>query len=112
MTPDRAEDSGVRVRVRGRELSLGLTEEQAVRAKALASRILHEPFTKRVWSELAFFLLSSALAGVGLLFVSVTGVAGLILAITFFGLAVLALVAAERPWHRRPRARSGPDHAR
>ena len=91
MTPEQAEDSGVRVRVRGRELSLGLSEEQAVRAKALASRILHEPFTKRVWSELAFFLLSSALAGVGLLFVSVTGVAGLILAITFFGLAVLAL---------------------
>jgi signal transduction histidine kinase len=91
VTPEQADDSGVRVRVRGRELSLGLSDEQAVRGKALASRILHEPFTKRVWSELAFFLLSSALAGVGLLFVSVTGVAGLILAITFFGLAVLAL---------------------
>ena len=75
----------------GRELSLALTEEQADRARALARRILHEPFTKRVWSELAFFLLSSALAGVGLLFVSATMVTGLILAITFFGLAVLAL---------------------
>jgi signal transduction histidine kinase len=91
VTPEQADDSGVRVRIRGREMSLGLSEEQAVRAKALSSRILHEPFTKRVWSELAFFLLSSALAGVGLLFVSITGVAGLILAITFFGLAVLAL---------------------
>ena len=91
MTPDQSEDSGVRVRIRGRELSLGLTEEQADRARALARRILHEPFTKRVWSELAFFLLSSALAGVGLLFVSATMVTGLILAITFFGLAVLAL---------------------
>jgi signal transduction histidine kinase len=91
VTPDQAEDSGVRVRIRGREMSLGLSEEQAERAKVLARRILHEPFTKRVWSELAFFLLSSALAGVGLLFVFSTMAAGLILAITFFGLAVLAL---------------------
>jgi signal transduction histidine kinase len=91
VTPDRAEDNGVRVRIRGREMSLGFSEEQAERAKALARRILHEPFTKRVWSELAFFLLSSALAGVGLLFVFSTMAAGLILAITFFGLAVLAL---------------------
>ncbi len=91
MTPDQDEDSGVRVRVRGREMSLALSEEQAERAKILARRILHEPFTKRVWSELAFFLLSSALAGVGLLFVFSTMAAGLVLAITFFGLAVLAL---------------------
>ncbi len=91
MTPDQSEDSGVRVRIRGREMSLALSEEQAERARVLAHGILHEPFTKRVWSELAFFLLSSALAGVGLLFVSFTMAAGLILAITFFGLAVLAL---------------------
>ncbi len=91
MTPDQDEDSGVRVRVRGREMSLAVSEEQAERARVLARRILHEPFTKRVWSELAFFLLSSALAGVGLLFVFSTMAAGLILAITFFGLAVLAL---------------------
>ncbi len=91
VTPDQPEDSSVRVRIRGRELSLAMTEEQAVRARQLAHHVLHEPFTKRVWSELAFFLLSSALAGAGLRFVAVTMVAGLILAITFFGLAVLAL---------------------
>jgi signal transduction histidine kinase len=91
VTPDQPDDSSVRVRIRGRELSLAMTEEQAVRARELARRVLHEPFTKRVWSELAFFLLSSALAGAGLLFVASTMAAGLILAITFFGLAVLAL---------------------
>jgi signal transduction histidine kinase len=91
VTPEQADDSGVRVRIRGREVGLALSEEQAERVRVLARRILHEPFTKRVWSELAFFLLSSALAGVGLFFVSVTMAAGLILAITFFGLAVLAL---------------------
>ena len=91
MTPDQTEETGVRVRIRGRELSLAMTEEQTLRARELARTVLHEPFTKRVWSELAFFLLSSALAGAGLLFVAATMAGGLILAITFFGLAVLAL---------------------
>ena len=31
MTAEQSEDSGVRVRIRGRELSLAMTEEQAVR---------------------------------------------------------------------------------
>ena len=54
-------------------------------------RILREPFTKRPWTELAFFLVSGGLAALGLAFVGVTMVAGVVLAITFFGLAVLAL---------------------
>ena len=88
--PEHTEDSSVRVRIRGRELSLAVTEEQADRIKVLAQRIVHEPFTMRVWSELAFFLLSSALAAVGVWVVAVLGFAGLVLAITFFGLALLA----------------------
>jgi signal transduction histidine kinase len=91
VTPEQGEDSSVRVRFRGRELSLALTEEQTHRAKAVARTILHEPFTKRVWNELGFFLLGSALAGVALAFIALGMFAGLILAITFFGLAVLAL---------------------
>jgi len=91
VTADESEDSGVRVRIRGRELSLAMTEEQALRLKGIARTALHEPFTRRVWAELGFFLLGSALAGVGLFFVAWTMVAGIILAITFFGLAVLAL---------------------
>jgi signal transduction histidine kinase len=91
VTADESEDSSVRVRIRGRELSLAMTEAQALRMKAIARTVLHEPFTKRVWAELGFFLLGSALAGVGLFFVAWTMAAGIILAITFFGLAVLAL---------------------
>ncbi len=90
VAPDQTDDSGVRVRIRGRELSLAMTEDQVVRLKAVVQHIVHEPFTKRVWSELAFFLLGSALAGVGLAFVAMTMFAGLVLAITFFGLALLA----------------------
>ena len=86
-----AEDTGVHVRIGGKELSLAISEEHALRLKALAQQILREPFTKRPWAELAFFLVSGGLAGLGLAFVSVTMVAGVVLAITFFGLALLAL---------------------
>jgi signal transduction histidine kinase len=60
-------------------------------AKDLARRVLREPFTKRPWAELAFYLVSGGLAGVGLGFVGLTMVTGVALAVTFFGLAILAL---------------------
>jgi signal transduction histidine kinase len=88
---DRAEDSEVRMRVMGREVSLVVSEQQAMRIRSVARRIWHEPFSRRVWAELAFFLVSGGLAGVGLVFVGVTMVAGIALAVTFFGLAILAL---------------------
>ena len=86
-----AEDTGVHVRIGGKELSLAISEEHALRLKALAQQILREPFTKRPWAEPVFFLVSGGLAGLGLAFVGVTMVAGVVLAITFFGLALLAL---------------------
>ncbi len=86
-----AEDSEVRVRLMGREISLALSEEQALHIRSVARRILHEPFTSRVWRELAFFVVSGGLAVAGLAFVGFTMAAGLVLAITFFGLAILAL---------------------
>jgi signal transduction histidine kinase len=86
-----AKDSEVRVRVRGRELSLGFNEEQAERARSIARTVLHEPFTKRVWAELAYFVLASALAAAGFVVVAWSMAAGIVLAITFFGLAILVL---------------------
>jgi signal transduction histidine kinase len=91
MMVEQVEESGVRVRMMGREMSLALSEEQAARIKAVAQRIWHEPFSRRTWSDLAFYLVSGALACVGLAFVGITMGAGLVLAITFFGLAILAL---------------------
>ena len=88
---ERADDTGVHVRIGTRELSLALSEEHVIALKSLAERIGREPFTKRPWSELAFFLVSGGLAGIGLAFVGFTMVAGVVLAITFFGLALLAL---------------------
>jgi signal transduction histidine kinase len=88
---EQAGDTGVHVRIRGKELSLAISEEHAVFLKSLTQRIGREPFTKRPWSELAFFLVSGGLAGIGLAFVGFTMFAGVVLAITFFGLALLAL---------------------
>ncbi|HEX3332899.1 MAG TPA: sensor domain-containing protein, partial [Acidimicrobiales bacterium] len=71
--------------------SLTITEEQVGQMKELARVVVREPFTKRPWMELAFFLVSGGLAGVGLALVGATMLVGVVLAITFFGLAVLAL---------------------
>jgi signal transduction histidine kinase len=84
-----SKDSGVRVRLRGRELSFGFNEEHAEQARNFARTVLREPFTKRVWAELAYFLLASALVGVAFAVVWYTMAIGVILAITFFGLAIL-----------------------
>jgi signal transduction histidine kinase len=77
--------------VRGKEMSLSLTEEQVAQVRALARRVWREPFTARPWSELGYFLLSGGLAALGLAFIGVTMVLGAALAVTFFGLALLAI---------------------
>ena len=90
-TAEPPEGNGVRVRVGGREMSLAISEEHALRARALLNRVAREPFTKRVWAELAYFVVAGALTGVGLAFVALTMATGIVLAITFVGLAVLVL---------------------
>ena len=72
-------------------MSVAITEEQVEAVKGIARRILREPFTRRPWAELAFYLVSGGLAAVGLAFVGATMATGVVLAITFVGLAVLAL---------------------
>jgi signal transduction histidine kinase len=72
-------------------VALPITEDQVERLKELAQRVLREPFTRRPWMELAFFLVSGGLAVVGLAFIGVTMFLGVVLCITFFGLAFLGL---------------------
>lgn len=91
MMVEQPEDSEVRVRLRGKEVSLVVTHEQAAAARAVARRIVREPFTQRPWSELAFYFVSGGLAVVALGFAGVTMVTGVILAVTFFGLGIMAL---------------------
>jgi signal transduction histidine kinase len=91
MMVEPTDETGVHVRVGGQELSLALSEEHTVALRSLAQRIAREPFTKRPWAELAFFVVSGGLAGLGLAFVGFTMATGVVLAITFFGLGILAL---------------------
>ena len=91
MMVPQTENDEVRVRVRGKEMSLSLTEEQVTQIRTLAGRVWREPFTARPWSELGFYLLAGGLAAAGLAFIGVTMVLGAALAITFFGLALLAI---------------------
>lgn len=60
-------------------------------AKEIARIVLREPFTKRPWSELLFFLISGAFAVVvGAPFLFVTMGLGAFLAVTFVGVILLA----------------------
>ena len=71
-------------------VSLGITEEQVVKLKELAQRILHEPFTRRPWTELAFWMVSGVLGAVSLAVIATTLIAGVWLIITFVGLIIIA----------------------
>ena len=53
--------------------------------------VLFEPFRSRTWSELAFLVLGFPLAALGIVFVGSIMALGVVLAVTFFGLAVVAL---------------------
>jgi len=68
-----------------------VSEELETRARAIARTIVREPFTRRTWSELWYLIVGTALAFAGLVFLGLTMVAGVVLAITFFGLALIGL---------------------
>jgi signal transduction histidine kinase len=93
-----------RLHPEARRASLTITDEQIARLRELMTLAVREPFTKRPWRELAFFIVSGGLAGAGLAFVGATMATGVVLAITFFGLAVLALSLRSARgigrWHR------------
>ncbi len=89
MTLATDDDTGAPTESKG--VALPITEDQVERLKELAQRVLREPFTRRPWMELAFFLVSGGLAVVGLAFIGVTMFLGVVLCITFFGLAFLGL---------------------
>ena len=56
----------------------------------IAGRDWREPFDERTWSELVYFFFIGLLAGVGVAFIGVTMVGGVVLAVTFVGLVIIA----------------------
>jgi len=61
------------------------------RLEAFARMIIETPFTRRTWSELLFLLVGLPIAFLGIAFVGITMTAGVVLAITFIGFAIIAL---------------------
>lgn len=68
-----------------------VSQELETQVRELGRTMLCTPFSKRTWSELCSLLLGAALAGFGFAIIGLTMAAGVVFAITFFGLAVLGL---------------------
>ncbi|HXQ60114.1 MAG TPA: sensor domain-containing protein [Acidimicrobiales bacterium] len=77
-------------RLGGNEKVIVLSEARVEQIHRIARRVWDEPFARRSWSELLFFVLSSLLAVVGFAFIAFTMLSGVALAITFIGLVVIA----------------------
>jgi signal transduction histidine kinase len=71
-------------------VQIRISDERADQARRLARTVLREPFQKRSWAELGFFLASSALVFLAVLAVGVLGIAGLVLTVVFVGVLLLA----------------------
>jgi signal transduction histidine kinase len=71
-------------------VQIRIPQEPAEQAKRLVQLIGTEPFRKRSWAELGFFLVSSGLAWVGALTLAALGFAGLALTVVFVGVVILA----------------------
>jgi signal transduction histidine kinase len=61
------------------------------RLEEVARTIVETPFTRRTWSELLYMMAGMPIAFFGLAFVGITMVAGVVLAITFIGFAIIAI---------------------
>jgi signal transduction histidine kinase len=85
------EESGMQAPSRFKEILSAVAGTHEERIRAIARTIIAEPFAKRTWSELAFLSLGAVLGMFGIAFVIITLSAGVLFAITFFGLGLMAL---------------------
>ncbi|MBF6557899.1 MAG: sensor domain-containing protein [Acidimicrobiales bacterium] len=61
------------------------------RVEEIARTIIETPFTRRTWSELLFLVMGMPIALLSFAFIGVTLATGVVLAITFIGLAIIAI---------------------
>ncbi len=92
-------------RTEGGWVQIRIPEERVEQAKHLARLILREPFVKRSWAELGYFLVSSALAAGAVFVLAVLGLTGVVLTIVFVGVLLLgAALRSARGFGRWQRA--------
>ena len=70
-------------------MQIRIPEERAQQARRLSQVVLREPFQKRCWVELGYFLLASALAAGAVLVLGAIGFVGLLLTIVLVGVFIL-----------------------
>jgi signal transduction histidine kinase len=106
VTETEARDGNLRLhlRVGSRERTVTVSAARLDQGRAITRTVLREPFQKRTWSELAFFLISGFVACVGIAFIMATMTAGVVLAIVAAGwLLIAASLRGARgigAWHR------------
>jgi len=91
---------GVRVQLRmgGKDRVLALSDQQVAAIRRSALAFAREPFTRRTYSELAYFALGCPLVAFGVAFSLLFLGAGAMLAVTFVGVVVIALGARGARW--------------
>ena len=67
-----------------------VSEARLDQMRTIARTVVNEPFARQTWSELLYFVLSVPLAVVGMVFIGGTMAAGVVLAVTFIGLVIIA----------------------
>ncbi|HLX89467.1 MAG TPA: sensor domain-containing protein, partial [Acidimicrobiales bacterium] len=75
---------------KGGWVQIHIPPARAEQTKHLAQRIGSEPFHRRSWAELGFFLVSAVLAGGSVVVLGALGLAGLGLTVGFVGILILA----------------------
>ena len=75
---------------KGGWVQIQIPPERAEQTKQLVHRIASEPFEKRSWAELVYFLASSVLCGAAAFALGALGFAGLVLSVVFVGVLILA----------------------
>jgi signal transduction histidine kinase len=71
-------------------VQIQIPQERAEQARHLVQQVGAEPFHRRSWAELGFFLLSAVLTGFAVFVLAALGLVGLVLTVVFVGILILA----------------------
>jgi signal transduction histidine kinase len=111
VTEPQTDDGAARfhVQVGGRGRAVGVSEvpvssDRTDQFRRIGRTIVREPFQRRTWSELAFFVISGLVAVIGIAFTAVTMVGGIFLVPILVGLLLIAAslrgTRGIGAWHR------------
>jgi signal transduction histidine kinase len=89
------DEQGVQVQLRVGAREIEIPAAHIERGRRFIRTVWREPFTRRTWSELLFFCLSGLLAGLAFAVVTSTLLLGVLLAITFIGVILIAAAVRE-----------------